>query len=283
MLSTSTVVHFSDTAFTWLQTHGVEVAITIAIAVVAFLVEHAIVEHVVRRIVRGGSEDEELLRENTLIRIIDRVVRFLIWLIAVLTVLSLLGIDIAPLLAAAGVAGVAIGFGAQYMIRDLLAGFFVIIENQYRVGDVVSLDATAGLVEDITMRMTTLRDLDGTVHHVTHGNVQRVSNLSKGFARVNLDISISYRDDLEKVIACVNRVGRELADDPEWKRQIIAAPHFERVENFAESAVIIKVLGETRPLQQWAVAGELRKRIKIAFDKEGIEIPFPQRTVHNVS
>jgi len=157
---------------------------------------------------------------------------------------------------------------------------FIIVENQYRTGDVVCFDSTCGLVESITLRMTTLRDLDGTVHHVPHGEVKKVSNLSKYYARVNLTIGVSYNADLEKVIATVNAVGKELAEDEVWKDMIITPPKFLRVENFADSAVEIKILGDTKPMKQWDVAGELRMRLKLAFDREGIEIPFPQRVVH---
>ncbi|MBU4299462.1 mechanosensitive ion channel family protein, partial [Patescibacteria group bacterium] len=135
-------------------------------------------------------------------------------------------------------------------------------------------------VEDISVRMTTLRDLDGIVHHVPHGEIKKVSNLSKQFARVNLDIGIAYNSDLEKVIEVVNRVGKEIAEDPNWKEHILKPPQFLRVNDFADSAIIIKILGETKPIMQWGVTGELRKRLKIAFDKEGIEIPFPQRVIH---
>lgn len=158
----------------------------------------------------------------------------------------------------------------------------MIMENQYRVGDVVCFDSTCGLVEDISLRMTVLRDLDGTAHHVPHGAIQKVSNLSKGYARVNLNIGISYGADLEHVIAVVNRVGEELAADPVWTNMIIKAPQFLRVDSFADSSVIIKIVGDTKPIKQWDVTGELRKRLKITFDKEGIEIPFPQRVVHQV-
>jgi small conductance mechanosensitive channel len=191
-----------------------------------------------------------------------------------------LGVAIGPLLAAAGIAGVAVGFGGQYLIRDLISGIFIIIENQYRTGDVVCFDSTCGLVESITLRMTTLRDLDGTVHHVPHGEIKTVSNLSKHFARVNLNVGVSYFSNLEHVIEVVNRVGKEMTNDPKWKDVILKAPQFLRVDDFADSAIVIKILGDTQPLKQWEVTGELRKRLKIAFDKEGIEIPFPQRTIH---
>jgi small conductance mechanosensitive channel len=195
-------------------------------------------------------------------------------------ILSEAGVAIGPLLAAAGIAGIAFGFGGQYLIRDIISGLFITLENQYRIGDVVCFDGTCGLVEDITLRMTTLRNLDGTVHHIPHGEIKTVSNLTKHYARVNLNVGVSYGSNLEHVIEVVNRVGRELAEDPAWKEHVTKAPQFLRVDDFADSAVIIKILGETKPIKQWDVTGELRKRLKIAFDKEGIEIPFPQRVVH---
>lgn len=280
MLSTTTVVETTNVVVTWLFTHGVSMVVIIVIALLALLAERPFVEHIIRRTVRSKDPEDEKLREDTLIRIAHNILRITIWIIAGLMILQEIGINIAPLLAAAGVAGIAVGFGGQYLIRDIVSGFFIIVENQYRVGDVVSLDDTSGLVEDISIRMATLRDLDGTVHHVPHGSVNRVSNLSKEYARINLNVGVSYAADLEKVIECVNTVGQELTEDPAWKWRIRQAPHFERVDDFGESAVIIKILGETKPLQQWAAAGELRKRLKIAFDKAGINIPFPQRVVH---
>lgn len=199
---------------------------------------------------------------------------------AVLMVLEEFGVMIGPILAAAGIVGLAFGFGGQYLIRDIISGFFIILENQYRIGDVVSFDTVKGLVEDISLRKTTLRDMDGVVHHVPHGEIKIVSNLSKDFSRVNLDLGVSYSSSLEHVISVVNRTGMELAEDPQWKEFIIKPVQFLRVNDFADSAVIIKVLGETQILKQWEIAGEFRKRIKIAFDKEGIEIPFPQRVIH---
>jgi small-conductance mechanosensitive channel len=280
MISTSTVAEATSAVWLWFSTHGVTILAIVAGAFFAFIVEKPIVEYIIRRAVRLKDPDEERLRENTLIRITHSVIRITIWIIAGLMILQEVGINIAPLLAAAGVVGIAVGFGGQYLIRDIVAGFFIIVENQYRVGDVVSLDQTSGLVEDISIRAATLRDLDGTVHHVQHGNVTRVSNLSKEYARINLNVGVSYSSDLEKVIQCINRVGQEMADDPAWKWRIRQAPHFERVDDFGDWAIVVKILGETKTLQQWAATGELRKRLKIAFDKEGIEIPFPQQVIH---
>lgn len=242
------------------------------------------IEKAVRKLVIADhflTKEAEKKREDTLISIFSGVLGITVWILAGLVILQEMGLAIGPLLAAAGIAGLAFGFGGQYLIRDLISGLFIIMENQYRINDVVCFDGTCGLVEDISLRMTTLRDLDGVVHHVPHGEIKKVSNLTKHFARVNLNIGISYSSDLEKVISVVNKVGQELAEDHSWKEFITKPPQFLRVDDFGDSAIIIKILGETKPIKQWDVAGELRKRLKIAFDKEGIEIPFPQRVVHS--
>lgn len=272
----------STNFFGWITEHGLQV---IAIVVGAFFVRVVVkvsTEKLIRSLVRGSSfhsKEAERKREDTLIRIFKVTSDILIWILAGLMILQEAGISIGPLLAAAGIAGLAFGFGGQYLIRDLISGLFIIMENQYRIGDVVCFDGTCGLVEDISMRKTTLRDMDGTVHHVPHGEIKKVSNMSNSFARVNLEIGVSYSADLDHVISVVNKVGKDLADDEAWKGSIISPPQFLRVEAFADSSVVIKILGDTQPLKQWDVSGEFRKRIKIAFDKEGIDIPFPQIVV----
>ena len=275
----------SRVAFGWMLSHGPALFIIIAAAYLTRLFGGVFLERVIRRLVPAShfrSREAEKQREDTLIRIMSGTLGVLVWIVAALMALSDVGINIGPLLAAAGVAGLAIGFGGQYLIRDVVAGLFIILENQYRVGDVVCLDDTCGLVEDISIRMATLRDLDGTVHHVPHGVASKVSNLSKEYARINLNIGVSYSSDLEKVIETVNAVGQGIAEDEAWKGRVISPPKFLRVDDFADSAIMIKILGDTKPLAQWDVAGEYRKRLKIAFDKAGIEIPFPQRVVHGM-
>lgn len=267
----------------WLLNHGLKVVAIVVVTQIIGKFGGIFIEKIIKRVVVTDhflSKEAKKKREDTLIRIFSTSLSILIWIIAVLMILQEVGFAIGPLLAAAGIAGLAFGFGGQYLIRDLISGLFIIMENQYRIGDVVCFDGTCGLVEDISLRMTTLRDLDGTVHHIPHGEIKKVSNLSKYFARVNINIGVSYDANLEHVISVVNKVGRELAEDAAWGDQIIKAPQFLRVDDFADSAVIIKILGETKPLLQWDVAGEFRKRIKIAFDEEGIEIPFPQRVVY---
>lgn len=272
-----------DNLLPWLLTHGINILIVISGTFILNKVFKRIIRRSVRIAVTSNSQvsqDAEKKREETLMRIFNGIVKILLITIATLMILSEIGIKIAPILAGVGIAGIAVGFGGQYLIRDIITGLFIIIENQFRVGDVVSIKGVGGTVEDITLRMTTLRDLDGTVHHIPNGEITVVSNMSKYFSRVNLNIGVAYNTRLDHAIEVVNRVGKDLAEDPAWKEHIISAPQFLRVDSLSDSSVDLKILGDTKPIMQWAVMGELRKRIKEAFDKEGIEIPFPQLTVH---
>lgn len=267
----------------WMLTHGIRIFL---VAIFAWIL-YRYINIVIRKIVlmsmvsdADKNSEAERKRKDTLSRIFSWVTRILILTMATLIILQEVGVPIGPILAGAGILGLALGFGGQYLIRDLISGFFIILENQYRIGDVVNLDGTSGLVEDISLRLTTLRDLDGNVHHVPHGEIKRVSNLSKYFSRVNLNIGIAYHSKLDHVIEVVNKIGNEMAEDPIWKEHILKAPQFLRIDNFADSAIEIKIIGETPAHKKWDVTGELRKRIKLAFDQEGIEIPFPQRVIH---
>ncbi len=277
---------WSEHLIPWLLSHGVKIVIIVVGTWVLIRILRKILEKAVRVAIVPGkyvSKTAEKKREDTLIRIFSGITEVTLITIGALMVLSEMGLMIGPILAGAGIVGLAVGFGGQYLIKDIISGLFIIIENQYRVGDVVNFDGTGGLVEDISIRMTTLRDLDGTVHHIPHGEIKRVANLSKYFSRVNLNIGISYSSNLEHVISVVNKTGNELAEDPKWKEFITKAPQFLRVDDFGDSSIVIKILGETQPIKQWDVTGELRKRIKIAFDREGIEIPFPQVVVHKAN
>jgi small conductance mechanosensitive channel len=266
----------------WLTSHGIKIA---AIAIAAWVLNKILIR-VTEKAVRiavvpdGMSEEAEKKREDTLIRIFNGAIRITLLLLAGLMIIQEAGVSIGPILAGAGIAGIALGFGGQYLIKDMITGLFIILENQYRIGDVIDVDGTGGLVEDISMRKTTLRDLNGTVHHIPHGEIKRVSNLSKKYARINLDIGVSYNSNLDKVIEIINSTGQELAEDPAYKDFVLSPPRFLRVNDFADSAIVVKILGETKPLKQWEITGELRKRLKKAFDDNGIEIPFPQRVIH---
>jgi small-conductance mechanosensitive channel len=274
---------YAELVFPWLLTSGLKVVFFIIGAIVLTKVITTFIEKAVRIAVRPdgiSSKEAEEKRENTLIQIFTTSANITLLLITGLMVFQEFGVEIGPILAAAGIVGLAFGFGGQYLIRDLISGLFIILENQYRIGDVVSFDTASGTVQEISLRKTTLRDLDGTVHHIPHGEIKKVSNFSKDFARINLDVGVGYSSDLEHVIAVINRTGTELAHDDLWKDSIILVPQFLRVNAFADSAIMLKILGETLPSRQWEVTGELRKRLKVAFDKERIEIPFPQMVIH---
>jgi small-conductance mechanosensitive channel len=223
--------------------------------------------------------DEERQRAVTLGRVLVQSAGAVILTMAAFMVFSELGVNIAPVIAGAGIAGLAIGFGAQSLVKDVIAGLFVLVEDQYTKGDVISVGGVSGLVEDFNLRRTVLRDLDGTVHYVPNGEVRVASNLSKEFARVNLNVSVAYHVDIDRAIEVINQVGQQLASDPQFSGDIMEAPKVLRVDELGESGIAIKVLGMTQRLRQWDVTGELRKRIKKAFDQEGIEIPFPHMVV----
>jgi moderate conductance mechanosensitive channel len=261
------------------------VVITVA-AVASYLLVRAAVQvgerHIVdRRRAEAGGElvtPEELERRvGTIGRLLVRVAGAAIAVIAGLMVLDLFGIDIGPAVAGLGVAGIAVGFGAQTLVRDWLAGIFIVLENQYSAGDVVRIAGIEGTVEDISLRRTTVRDLDGTVHSVPNGQITVASNLTRLWARVNLDISVTYDNDIDRASAIIDGVGAELLADPEWGPRLLEPPKVIRVGALSDSAVSLKVLGQVRPAEQWAVSGELRKRILAAFGAAGIRIPSPDQ------
>jgi len=282
-ITTKYINEYGERIIPWLLTSGIKIIFIIAIAFFLNKVLRRFIEKAVRIAVRPdkySSKEAEEKRENTLIQIFTTTSKICILCIACLIVLEEFGFEIGPILAAAGIVGLAFGFGGQYLIRDIISGLFIILENQYRVGDVVDLDLASGKVEQISLRKTTLRDIDGTVHHIPHGEIKRVSNLSNEFSRININIGIGYSSDIERVITIINQIGNDLAADPQWKDYIIQAPQFLRIDEFADSSIVLKILGESLPDKKWDITGELRKRIKITFDKEGIEIPFPQLVIH---
>jgi moderate conductance mechanosensitive channel len=268
-------------ALSWFLAHGLKILFILLGAWILTKIFRKTSETIIRKAVPPDNlnADAEKKREDTLIKIFNAGLRIIVWSITVIMILPEFGINIAPILAGAGVVGLAIGFGTQHMVRDFFAGLFVILENQYRVGDVACLDDTCGLVENITLRKVILRDLDAKVHHIPHGTVNKVTNLTIGFSRAHLNIGVAYKENLDHVMQVLNKVGKEMAEDEKWKQDFIKPIEVVGVDDFADSAIIIKVLGDTKPMRQWDVMREYRKRVKVTFDQEGIEIPFPQRTV----
>jgi small-conductance mechanosensitive channel len=177
------------------------------------------------------------------------------------------------------VVGIAVGFGAQSLVRDYFNGWLILLENQFSIGDVVSIAGVTGTVEDLTLRRTTIRDLDGVVHNVPNGEIKVASNRTRTWARINQDVTVAYGTDVDRATEVVDAVGREMAADPAWKGRIIEAPRVERVEALAEYGITLKILGTVQAVDQWAAGGELRKRLLAAFARHGIEIPRPQRVI----
>jgi small-conductance mechanosensitive channel len=269
-----------QTVENWFLEHGPYILAILAIAYILYRVAKLLMPKMATRWVgqrgRGRRAREELeKRRHTLSNVLTRWVTALIVVVAILMILSEVGVSITPVLATAGVAGIVIGFGAQSVVKDLLRGTFIVAQNLYNKGDVVKVAGVTGLVEDVSIWRTTMRDLDGIVHTIPSGEITTVSNYTKEWSRINLNIPVAYGEDLDRVIAVINRVGEELTQDDTFGPMILGTPKVLRVDNFGNSGIEIKVLGETKPLKQWDVMGELRKRIKKAFDEEGIEIPWP--------
>jgi small conductance mechanosensitive channel len=219
-------------------------------------------------------------RIDALSSVLRSVVTFVIWLVAGLMCLGEVGIDLAPLLAGAGVLGVAIGFGSQSLVRDFLSGMFILIEDQFGVGDIVDLGDASGTVEAVSLRTTRLRAVDGTVWHMPNGEITRVGNMSQHWSRALLDVEVAYDTDLEHARGVIKRVADEL-----WREDtsVLDEPEMWGVEQLGASGIALRLVVKTTPSAQWKVSRELRERIKLAFDEEGIEIPFPQQMVWNRS
>jgi small conductance mechanosensitive channel len=228
----------------------------------------------------GEDEPEIKKRADTLSSILVKIAAIVLAVIAIITILPEFGVNIATLIAAIGIGGLAIAFAAQNLVRDFISGFFIILEDQYRVGDVVSIAGTAGVVEEIGLRRTLLRDPEAHVHSVPNGQVNVSTNMTRKFSKVNMNISVGYGENLKRVIDVINGVCKELAEDPQWKDDFISTPSVLRVDKLGDSGIDIKVTGDTKPGKQWALMGELRLRLKDTFDGEGIEIPWPHTKVY---
>ncbi|MEE8602405.1 mechanosensitive ion channel family protein [Euzebya tangerina] len=218
-------------------------------------------------------------RAETIATVLGSIAVFVIYLIAVFIALSQVNIDIGPLVAGAGVVGVALGFGAQSLVKDFLSGIFMILEDQYGVGDVVDVGEATGVVEGITLRVTRLRDVEGTVWHVPNGEIVRVGNKSQLWSRSLLDIAVAYDTDLDRAGEVIAEVAHGMAVDEEWDPFILEEPELWGIEQFGPNEVVLRLVMKVLPAEQWRVNREFRARIKKAFDAEGIEIPFPQRTI----
>ena len=219
-------------------------------------------------------------RINTLTGILYGIVKIILITIVVMLILQKIGVNIAPILASAGIIGLAVGFGAQELVRDVISGFFILLENQIRTGDVGVINGTGGLVEKIELRTITLRDFSGVVHVFQNGKINTLANMTKEWSAMVFDIGVAYKEDVNQVMEIMRATGQELQDDEEFKNHIIEPIEILGLDQFADSALVIKARLKTKPIMQWTIGREYRKRLKVAFDKNKIEIPFPHTTVY---
>ncbi|HPR31992.1 MAG TPA: mechanosensitive ion channel family protein [Prolixibacteraceae bacterium] len=226
------------------------------------------------------DENETEKRINTLMGIVLGLGRIVAWSVAIMILLKKLGIDIAPILAGAGIIGLAVGFGAQELVRDFISGFFMLLENQVRTGDVAIINGTGGLVEKIEMRTITLRDFSGVVHIFQNGKINSLSNMTKEWSAMVFDIGVAYKEDPDEAMRIMSEVGADMQHDEVFGPLILEPIEVVGVDKLADSAVVIRARIKTKPSEQWLVGREYRKRLKKAFDQRGIEIPFPHTTIY---
>lgn len=255
-------------------------ATLVAVLIAAFVVRRVLLNLLARFFVALAARSpalEERKRIQTLARVLRHAASLTLIVVAVLVGLNTIGVSIAPILGAAGVAGVAIGFGAQSLVKDFFSGMFLLLENQIRVGDVVEIAGKTGVVEELTLRRTKLRSFDGAVHYVSNGLITTVSNFSTEFAFAVADVSVSYREDLDHVYSVMRATAATLREDEMFRLAIVDALEIAGVEQLADSAIVVRCRMKTLPAEQWRVRREFLKRLKIAFDREGISIPYPHR------
>ena len=259
---------------------GLRIVLIVVVAWIAISVLQRAVR-VVRLRVEGRLDGTDSARRaETLGRVVRYLIAMVISAVAVMLVLAEVGVSLAPILGAAGVVGLAIGFGAQSLVKDYFTGFFILFEDQIRTGDVISIAGIGGSVEDITLRHVRLRDYDGNVHFVPNGLITSVTNMSRSFAQAVMDVGVSYREDVDQVMALMAEVGRQLRADPDHAVKILGDLEIAGVERLDDSAVVLRCRFKVAPLQQWTVRREYLRRMKAAFDAQGIEIPFPHVTVY---
>jgi len=271
-----------ETLAGWLLRSGVRVALIALLAYAVVRFAGMVSGRLESQLAEGAGPGamERLKRARTLSRLIRNVIDTAVMTVAVLMVVQELGVNIVPVLTGAGIMGLAVGFGAQTLVKDVISGFFMILEDQVRVGDVANIGGTGGLVEAINLRTIVLRDLSGTVHVIPNGSIDKISNLTKDFSFFVLDMGVAYKEDTDRVVAVMREVASDMRADETFGPNMLEPLEVLGVNDFADSAVVIKVRLKTLPLQQWSVGREYRRRLKKAFDAAGIEIPFPHRSIY---
>ena len=264
----------------WLIDHGLRLVVIIVLTFVALKIARIVSDRLFGRLRKGIKESEMQKRADTLSSLIRYISSITILLVSVIMILGEFGVAIGPILAAAGIVGVAVGFGSQQLVQDIISGFFILLEDQIRVGDVVNVAGKGGVVEKVSLRLVVLRDLAGNVHYVRNGHIDVVTNMTKEYSQYVFDIGVAYRENVDDVIEVIKSLGADIRKDPQYADDILDDIEILGLDQFADSAVIIKARIKTRPIQQWRIGREFNRRLKKAFDERKIEIPFPHVTVY---
>ena len=274
------VQEFVRSVVDWALTGGLRIVLIIVLMVIALKVVKVASTKFFMRIKKATEDPEARKRAETLASITRSGLTVIILVIALMMIMGELGVEIGPLLATAGVIGLAIGFGAQKLVEDVISGFFILLEDQIRVGDVVQIADRGGLVEKVNLKMVILRDLAGNVHYVRNGKIDVVTNMTKEYSRYIFDIGVAYREDVDEVIEVVKQVDADLRADSKFNKDILEPIEIMGLDKFDDSAVVIRARTKTKPMRQWAVGREFNKRLKKKFDELDIEIPFPHTTLY---
>ena len=264
----------------WALTTGIKILLVVVITLIMIKVIKVASNRLSSIFLKKRTDEESEKRAKTLASVIQNFLIILAIVVAAITIIGQLGIEIAPLLATAGIAGVAIGFAGQSLIKDIINGFFLLLWDQIRVGDYVQLSDKRGLVEMINLKMTIIRDFNGNVHYIPNGSIDVVTNMTKDYSRYLFEIGVAYREDVDEVIEVIKEVDGELRKDPDFRDDILEPIEIFGLDEFADSALIIKARTTTKPLKQWRIKREFNKRLKKKFDQMDIEIPFPHRTLY---
>jgi small-conductance mechanosensitive channel len=264
----------------WFFTTGLRIILILIVTLILMKAVRILTRRLTTVFTRQKIDEESKKRASTLSSVVRHLLTVVILVVSLMTILGQLGVEIGPVLAAAGIVGLAVGFGAQNLVKDVINGFFILLEDQIRVGDVVQVAGKGGLVEKVNLKLTILRDLSGSVHYIPNGQIDVVTNMTKDFSHYVFDIGVAYREDIDEVIEVIKQVDEDLRKDPDFSEDILEPMEIFGLDKFADSAVIIKARIKTKPIKQWGVAREFNRRLKKKFDEKGIEIPFPHLTLY---
>lgn len=260
----------------WFVEHALNIVVILVLGWIARILLTKLVRNIVKQTVRHDlfpTEADRKKRLQTLDGLVGTVVKIIVWVVVTVMLINELGINTGPLIASAGIIGIVVGFGAQTLIKDFTSGLFIIAENQYRVGDTIEINDITGVVEEITIRTTVLRDINGYLHHIPNGSIEVTTNMTMDYAKLHENITVDTDTDIELLEHVINHVGEQLASQPDMHKLIIEPPQFVRVTGFNNEGLAIKIIGKTKPGDQWKVQGEFYKQLKKAFEKHGIKVP----------